>query len=660
MNVIDSRGHTRPSTAAHTLQRVIFPRPGEPHDVRTLYVDEPATNARRVHALSRTSMVIGAESEVSFHTYFNAFCASYWRRWSILEKVILQIEITGRGRVDLYRSKASGARVGLGGAVIDSTIGETDTVTLEIAADLGPFEDGGWLWFDLTADTEVTVHHASWCADVAAPSMRPDVAPDGQGGFTPTGNLVPNGNSVTIGIPTFNRPDDCVAALEALASDPAVDAVIDHVLVPDQGTKELKDHPDFQTVAAPFGERLRLFKQGNLGGSGGYSRILYEARQHTDSDYILFMDDDIAIEPDSILRALAFSRYARSPMLVGGQMLNLQERSHLHSMGERIDRSIFMWTSARYVDYDHDFALYPLSDLEKSANLHRRIDVDYNGWWMCMIPRVVADNIGQPLPLFIKWDDAEYGLRAAQAGYPTATIPGVAIWHMAWTDKDDAIDWQAYFHLRNRLIVAAIHHQGPVKPVVVSVIKAMLKHSLCLEYSTMAIQIKAVQDFLKGPEHLFEMLPTSLGEVAEMRKQYSDAVIIPSATELPKASGISESITDEPAATGVKVKRLLQGLAHSLGKENPVHHEVPQANFVPVDARWYSLSRVDGATVTTADGRGVVYRKRDRALAARLMKESLAVHKELHDNFASLQQRYRAASEELVSMQAWKEIFDAQ
>merc|ERR1712147_100794 len=141
-------------------------------------------------------------------------------------------------------------------------------------------------------------------------------------------------------------------------------------------------------------------------------------------------------------------------MLVGGQMLNLQERSHLHSMGEVVNRADFMWTSAPHVHYDHDFSQYPLSAArdhrgakntgladprwEETADLHRRIDVDYNGWWMCLIPRIVADTIGQPLPLFIKWDDAEFGLRAGAHGFPTVTMPGIAIWHMAWSDKDDA------------------------------------------------------------------------------------------------------------------------------------------------------------------------------------------------------------------------------
>ena len=70
-------------------------------------------------------------------------------------------------------------------------------------------------------------------------------------------------------------------------------------------------------------------------------------------------DDDIRIEPDSILRALAMNRFAKRPTLVGGQMLNLQEPSHLHVMGEMVDAESFMWSGAVNTEYDHDFAKYP-------------------------------------------------------------------------------------------------------------------------------------------------------------------------------------------------------------------------------------------------------------------------------------------------------------
>ena len=94
-----------------------------------------------------------------------------------------------------------------------------------------------------------------------------------------------------------------------------------------------------------------------------------------------------------------------------------------------------MWTNAPHTEYDHNFAKYPLNDDdERSELLHRRIDVDYNGWWMCMIPRQVAEELGQPLPLFIKWDDADYGLRAAEHGYPhgdAARAPRSGTWRGA-------------------------------------------------------------------------------------------------------------------------------------------------------------------------------------------------------------------------------------
>ena len=590
------------SRAVSLLARVILPRPGEPLDVRKLYIEESTTNSKRAHAPSRTTLEIGAESEVSFATYFNAFPASYWRRWSTLESVVLRVELTGSARVDVYRSKATGARITVGGSAISS--GQRcrwrgrrpRSVEFEIGLD--PFEDGGWIWFDITTDSAVTVHSAGWYASRPAPGRA----------------------NIAVGIPTFNRPADCVNALAALTSDPLVDKVIGAVIVSDQGTKKACDHPGYAAAAAPLGNRLSVHNQPNLGGSGGYSRVMYEALKNTDCEQILFMDDDIRIEPDSVLRALAMNRFAKAPTLVGGQMLNLQEPSHLHIMGEVVDRENFMWTAAPHTEYDHDFAKYPLNDEEeRSKLLHRRIDADYNGWWMCMIPRQVAEELGQPLPLFIKWDDADYGLRAAEHGYGTVTLPGAAIWHMAWSDKDDAIDWQAYFHLRNRLVVAAMHWDGKVGGLLASSVKATLKHLLCLEYSTVAIQTKAMADFLAGPEHIFSILETALPEVHRMRKEYPDAVVLPGATALPAPSGKRRKVQIRRFPARIAF-RLARGVVHQLKKEDPAHHERPQLNVATQDARWFLLCKVDGVTVTTADGRGVVFRQRDRAKMFALLR----------------------------------------
>ncbi|MGW4332045.1 glycosyltransferase [Rhodococcus koreensis] len=636
--LVQRRETPAPRSVSSLLQRVILPRPGEPSDVRSLYLMESAGNARRAQFPTRTSVILESETEVSFASYFNAFPASYWRRWSILSSVALRVDVTGTCRVDVYRSKVDGTRIAIDGAVVAVDAGGRGTAEFEI--DLGPFEDGGWIWFDITADSRVEVVSAGWYA----PAEAPDTNITGQ---------------VTAGIPTFNRPVDAVAALRALSSDPLVDSMIGAVVLVDQGSERVRNQAGFGDAAATLGDRFHLVEQGNLGGSGGYARIMHESLTRTDTPYVLLMDDDIDIEPESILRAFAFSRFATTPLLVGGQMLNLQERTHLHTMGEVIDRTAFVWGPAPHVTYDHDFATYPLTDQRRSRNLHRRIDVDFNGWWMCMVPRACIEAIGLPLPLFIKWDDAEYGLRARSAGYRTVSLPGTAVWHMAWSDKDDGIDWQAYFHLRNRLVAAAIHRSGPPHAMLVSMTRAVLEHLVCLEYSTVAIQIEALRDFLAGPDTLFELLPTALPKVTAMRRGYPDAMVLPSAAELASASGDSmRNHAHHPPTDPVRMAKALALCAvTNVRPTRPQHHQVPQANLSPSEARWFRLGQLDGATVTTSDGRGVVFRQRDRKTMAALLREALTLHRRLHREFPRLQQRYRVAAPALASHDTWARIF---
>ena len=72
-------------------------------------------------------------------------------------------------------------------------------------------------------------------------------------------------------------------------------------------------------------------------------------------------------------------------------------------------------------------------------------------------------EIGLSMPMFIKWDDAGSGPRRA-GGFPTVTMPGAAVWHVPWTEKDDTLDWQAYFHERKRLVSALLPALRPRWP----------------------------------------------------------------------------------------------------------------------------------------------------------------------------------------------------
>ena len=104
-----------PGKATQLLQRVLMPRPADQLKVRSLYLDE--VNSGRVKVRDRFVADLDGGWELSFATYFNAFPASYWRRWSVLDSVVLRVTVTGTCRVDVYRSKADGESMHVTGAM---------------------------------------------------------------------------------------------------------------------------------------------------------------------------------------------------------------------------------------------------------------------------------------------------------------------------------------------------------------------------------------------------------------------------------------------------------------------------------------------------------------------------------------------------------------
>lgn len=621
--------------AQRILQRVVMPRMDDPLEVRPLYLDEPETlTGRRADVPSRRVVSIPPSIQLSFATYFNAFPASYWKRWTRVEEVALHLAVQGAGRIDLYRSKPNGDMVHLQGKQLDTG---DDAVDVELRVSLAPFEDGGWVWFDVaTQHGSMTVSDAAWAVDTPLPEHR-----------------------VAVAITTFNRPGECLQALATLAEDGAVLDRVKTIRVVDQGTVTVREHDDFAAVEKLLGDRLEVIDQPNLGGSGGFARGMLESIEHTDVEHVLLMDDDVRIEPDSVLRLVAFASAAASPVVLGAQMLNLQAPSHLHAMGEIVDFTTCFWRPAPGSIFDHDFNKLTL---RQQRMLHVRIHSTYNGWWMCLIPRKVIERVGLPLPLFIKWDDAEYSLRAAEEGFPTVSLPGSAIWHMPWTDKDDATDWTAYFHLRNRLITMALHSPHDVRKALVQEgLRTTFKHLMKMEYSTVALHHQALEDFLAGPARLFDSLRTALPKVRELRSGYDDARMQPSAQEFPAPSfdpARVEKLFDPPVHPAVIAARAVSSITHHLRAPDPEAYVRPQVNVPARNGRWFLLGALDSATVSNADGTGVAFRRRDPRQFRQLMRRTLALHRQLVRDWSSISRSYRSALPELTSADEWRRVFD--
>jgi galactofuranosylgalactofuranosylrhamnosyl-N-acetylglucosaminyl-diphospho-decaprenol beta-1,5/1,6-galactofuranosyltransferase len=584
----------------------------------------------------RRSAVITAGRRVSFATYFNAFPASYWRRWTTIDAVTLRIRLAGESTIAVYRSAAKGNSH----PVETIRVGTDEPVSVERTLPLAPFIDGGWYWFDIVAGPRgTTLIEADWAA------MTQRRAP----------------GRVSIGITTMNRPDFMIEQLRTLGEAADVLDLLDAVYVIDQGSSQrLREHPDYPDAAKNVADRLQVIEQANLGGSGGFSRAMDETLRAGRSDYLLVLDDDIQLDPEGIRRAATFADLARRPTIVGGHMFSMYDRSLLHGFAEAIDPVTWWWGHAPNTKAQHDFGR---RNLRNTPWLHRRAESDYNGWWMCLIPTRIIGEIGLALPVFIKWDDAEYGLRARKAGYPTVSMPGVAAWHIPWLSKNDALDWQTYYHVRNRIICALLH--SPRKRggrLLAESLERQLQNLLSMQYSTVALRLLAIEDALAGPGHLHLELGVKRRQLEEVRVRFTDAQTAADVESFPpprrKAPDNLKSSTT-PTGRISLVSKAAGGIVHQFRRRRKGARRRPQLALPYQDAGWWVLAKLDSALVSVADGTSAAWYRRDPRLFRVLGRRGLILHARLRRRWPRLAAQYRAAAAELTSPARWRETFAA-
>ena len=154
--------------------------------------------------------------------------------------------------------------------------------------------------------------------------------------------------------------------------------------------------------------------------------------------------------PKASSGSCTFADHCRKPTIVGGHMFDLYNRSVLHTFGEVVD------------PYRIVPAL-PHADMETAARLQRRepapdpVAAPPRGRGLQRLVDVPDPDRGDPGNRAVAAAVHQVGRRRVrparhgEAGFPTVSLPGAAVWHVSWIDKDDLVGWQAYFHARNRL-----------------------------------------------------------------------------------------------------------------------------------------------------------------------------------------------------------------
>lgn len=234
----------------------------------------------------------------------------------------------------------------------------------------------------------------------------------------------------------------------------------------------------------------------NIGGAGGFTRGLLEILKYSESKitHAIFMDDDVEIEIEGILRAFCLLKILKAEFqnaFIAGAMLRLDKKYIQHENG-----ALWKMGNCNFINRGLDLrhfknVVYNELDAER----------DYAAWWFCCIPITVVSHENLPLPMFIHQDDTEYSLRNAKH---IITMNGIAIWHEVADNM--RISTNEYYNFRNMMIVNARYCSScDTKMVKIQVRNKLLTALLRYRYKDMHLIFQAVEDFCKGPEWLFRL-----------------------------------------------------------------------------------------------------------------------------------------------------------
>ena len=386
---------------------------------------------------------------LSFDTYFGSFTYSKYRDYTALTSIDFIGRISGTAKAMLCCFDGESENV----------VAEADTEGFfSLRAEFSALPKKGILYPVIEAKSDAEFLGGEYSADI-----------------------MKNKVSMAIAFCTFRREEYLKKNIELLERENI--SGIDKVIVVDNGNT--LSESDFSW------DKVKLCKNPNYGGSAGFTRGIIEAKAENYT-HVILMDDDIEIFPEALERMIVFASILREEYKGAHFSAAMLKASKLYIQHEKGA----LWNGT------HIESLNTELDVRERDALIANLDdgpIGYGAWWCFCLPLSDVDKFGLPLPLFIKFDDVEYGTRCCR-NVPIITMSGMAVSHADFDGKYNM--HLEYYTIRNQLIMLAVHKMQNRIGCILRLIKVSAKHLFLYRYDAQPILLRAFEDFLRGADFI--------------------------------------------------------------------------------------------------------------------------------------------------------------
>lgn len=404
----------------------------------------------------------------NFDTYFNSFSIEKWKKYTQIGQVSLVLVLQGEFEVTLENKEKTNKIISNREHFTRRIRSETPQ---EFVFAFIPHENNGLYCFRLEAFSDNARFFGGWYSTELAEDQLREI-------------------NIAINICTFRREVFVKRNLDTLNEKTLQNAeneLSDHVQV------FISDNGRTLDISFLENEKVHIVPNKNVGGAGGFTRNLIEIMHcpNYQPTHVLFMDDDIIIETESIYRTYMMLRCIKEEYrdaFIGGEMLRL-DKPYLQVEAGAV------WNAGNQYGLKKNL---DLRDLE--AVLYNEIEEyrEYNAWWYCCMPMGLVNEGNLPLPLFIRGDDVEYGLRNMKY---LILLNGICVWHEPFENKYSS--YLIYYILRNFLYDNAIHcPQFNKRAVIKKLCRSTFKEILYFRYNNVDLIERALDDYLAGIDFL--------------------------------------------------------------------------------------------------------------------------------------------------------------
>ena len=595
------------------LQNIVFPEEGICLDHEMYF----RISERDSYSQEKSCLYLDEDEEADFDTYFNGFFPCKWKKYTKVSNLSLNLKFKGKFRVEvIYTERESNGHCKV--KILRELKVSSERIRTH-AIPIGNISEEKVHMYSFSVkslEDDSEIHGGYYSTEIEGEEVRPI--------------------KVGLAICTFKREqfikknmdNVCRKILDNKRSEIS-DGI--EVFIADNGNTLTGTNEIVH-------DNIHVYPNKNVGGAGGFSRCLIEImKSDRGITHALLMDDDIVFDTEVLFRThtvLSLLKEEYYGASIGGAMLRLDDQNIQIESGAIWNKGAILSLKGGLNLANTEACLF--NDIEESAQ--------YNAWWFSAIPTDVITPENLPLPIFIRGDDVEYGIRNFKK---VIHMNGICVWHEPFENKYSSFLY--YYIFRNRLINNSIHSISYSKENLINDLREHWKNEvLRCRYKNASLLLQGVEEFLKGVD-FFKEIDGEAKHKEVMGSGYK--VMRIDQLDKPFTYGMYDASLSRGPDEMTKLKRLM-GIAIM-----PPNRDIAVPLFNP-DVRLFhranTIFNYDYAT-----GKGFIT-KADRKEFFRQLKCYRATVKNINKNYDRVVKEFCERSKELMALDFWDSYLEPQ